>query len=115
MPKRLAASSLAGWCGASGLGRMVNNNFAEYHVPVHADIPAVEVLWMDEVDTHVNALGMKGIGEIGICGVGGGDRQCGVSCYGEAGAGLSDHLGQGVVRWRDRPKHKKNRLRLQPM
>ena len=50
------------------LGRIVNNNFAEYHIPVNADVPAIEALWVDEVDTHVNPLGVKGIGEIGICG-----------------------------------------------
>jgi xanthine dehydrogenase YagR molybdenum-binding subunit len=31
-------------------------------------VPAIEALWVDEVDTHVNPLGAKGIGEIGICG-----------------------------------------------
>jgi xanthine dehydrogenase YagR molybdenum-binding subunit len=46
------------------LVRIVNNNLAEYHVPVNADIPAIEALWVDEVDTHVNPLGVKGIGEI---------------------------------------------------
>jgi xanthine dehydrogenase YagR molybdenum-binding subunit len=50
------------------LGRFVNNNLAEYHVPVNADVPAIEAVWVDEVDTHVNPLGVKGIGEIGICG-----------------------------------------------
>jgi xanthine dehydrogenase YagR molybdenum-binding subunit len=50
------------------LGRFVNNNLSEYHVPVNADVPAIEVLCVDEVDTHVNPLGVKGIGEIGITG-----------------------------------------------
>ena len=50
------------------LGRIVNNNLAEYHVPVNADVPAIEALWVDEVDEHVNPLGVKGIGEIGITG-----------------------------------------------
>jgi len=50
------------------LGRFVNNNLAEYHVPVNADVPAIEAMWVDEVDTHVNPLGVKGIGEIGITG-----------------------------------------------
>lgn len=50
------------------LGRFVNNNLAEYHLPVHADVPAIEAIWVDEVDTHVNPLGVKGIGEIGITG-----------------------------------------------
>jgi xanthine dehydrogenase YagR molybdenum-binding subunit len=50
------------------LGRWVNNNLAEYHVPVNADIGKIEVLWVDEVDQHINPLGAKGIGEIGITG-----------------------------------------------
>jgi xanthine dehydrogenase YagR molybdenum-binding subunit len=50
------------------LGRFVNNNLAEYHVPVNADVPAIDAIWVDEVDTHVNPLGVKGIGEIGITG-----------------------------------------------
>jgi xanthine dehydrogenase YagR molybdenum-binding subunit len=50
------------------LGRFVNNNLAEYHVPVNADVPAIDAVWVDEEDTHVNPLGVKGIGEIGITG-----------------------------------------------
>ena len=50
------------------LGRWVNNNLAEYHVPVNADIGQIEALWVDEKDNHVNPLGAKGIGEIGITG-----------------------------------------------
>jgi xanthine dehydrogenase YagR molybdenum-binding subunit len=50
------------------LGRFVNNNLAEYHVPSNADVPAIEALWVDEKDTHVNPLGVMGIGEIGITG-----------------------------------------------
>jgi xanthine dehydrogenase YagR molybdenum-binding subunit len=50
------------------LGRCVNNNLAEYHVPVNADIGQIEALWVDEKDNHVNPIGAKGIGEIGITG-----------------------------------------------
>lgn len=50
------------------LGRFVNNNLAEYHLPVNADVPAIEALWVDEVDEHVNPIGVKGIGEIGTTG-----------------------------------------------
>jgi xanthine dehydrogenase YagR molybdenum-binding subunit len=50
------------------LGRFVNNNFADYHVPVHADVPDIEAVWVDEHDPHVNPLGIKSIGEIGITG-----------------------------------------------
>jgi xanthine dehydrogenase YagR molybdenum-binding subunit len=50
-------------------GRFANANLAEYHVPVNADIGAIDVLFVDEHDLHVNPLGVKGIGEIGITGV----------------------------------------------
>jgi xanthine dehydrogenase YagR molybdenum-binding subunit len=40
----------------------------EYHVPVNTDVPDIEVLFVDEVDDKVNALGAKGVGEIGIVG-----------------------------------------------
>ena len=49
-------------------GRVVNANFADYAIPVHADVPAVEVLLVPEEDEHVNPLGVKGIGELGIVG-----------------------------------------------
>jgi xanthine dehydrogenase YagR molybdenum-binding subunit len=50
-------------------GRFVNDNLAEYHVPVHADIGDIDVIVVDEDDPHVNPLGAKGVGEIGITGV----------------------------------------------
>jgi len=50
------------------LGRVVNNNFAEYHVPVNADIPTVEIAFVEQVDPHVNPIGVKGLGELGITG-----------------------------------------------
>jgi len=50
-------------------GRIVNANLADYHVPVHADIETIDVEVLDEIDPHVNPLGAKGIGEIGITGV----------------------------------------------
>ena len=52
-------------------GRIVNANLAEYHVPVNADVPSLEALMIDEHDPHVNALGIKGVGEIGITGTAG--------------------------------------------
>jgi xanthine dehydrogenase YagR molybdenum-binding subunit len=51
------------------LGRFINHNFAEYHVPVHADMGEIEVIFVDEQDSIVNALGSKGVGEIGLVGV----------------------------------------------
>ncbi|MDZ8258204.1 xanthine dehydrogenase family protein molybdopterin-binding subunit [Nostoc sp. ChiQUE01b] len=49
-------------------GRVVNHDLAEYHVPVNADVPDIQVLFVDEHDPHINPLGVKGIGEIGITG-----------------------------------------------
>lgn len=49
-------------------GRILNANLGEYHVPVNADVPSLDVLTIDEHDPHVNALGIKGVGEIGITG-----------------------------------------------
>jgi xanthine dehydrogenase YagR molybdenum-binding subunit len=50
-------------------GRYVNADIAEYHIPVHADIPPIEVFFVDEKDEQVDPIGAKGIGEIGITGV----------------------------------------------
>lgn len=50
-------------------GRYVNNNFADYHVPVNADIPQMEAIFIDKPDPYVNPLGTKGIGEISLIGV----------------------------------------------
>ena len=52
-----------------GIGRIINANLAEYHVPVNADINDIQVIFVDEKDTLINRLGMKGLGEIGIVGV----------------------------------------------
>jgi xanthine dehydrogenase YagR molybdenum-binding subunit len=49
-------------------GRMLNADLGEYHVPVNADVPSLEALMVEERDPHVNALGIKGVGEIGITG-----------------------------------------------
>ncbi|WP_434579693.1 xanthine dehydrogenase family protein molybdopterin-binding subunit [Pseudomonas sp. Z5-35] len=51
------------------LGRHMNHNLSEYHVPVNADIGDIEVIFVEEQDDIVNALGSKGVGEIGIVGV----------------------------------------------
>ncbi|MDO7903720.1 xanthine dehydrogenase family protein molybdopterin-binding subunit [Pseudomonas sp. K1(2024)] len=52
-----------------GLGRVLNHNLAEYHIPVHADIGDIEVIFVEEQDDIVNELGSKGVGEIGVVGV----------------------------------------------
>ena len=51
------------------LGRIMNANIAEYHVPVNADVHDIKVIFVDEQDSIINPLGMKGVGEIGIVGV----------------------------------------------
>ena len=52
-------------------GRLMNANFAEYHVPVNADLPSMRAILVEEIDPHVNPLGIKGVGEIGITGTAG--------------------------------------------
>ncbi|MGX9961846.1 xanthine dehydrogenase family protein molybdopterin-binding subunit [Roseomonas sp. F4] len=52
-------------------GRVMNADFAEYHIPVNADVPSLEAILVEEEDPHVNALGVKGVGEIGITGTAG--------------------------------------------
>jgi xanthine dehydrogenase YagR molybdenum-binding subunit len=49
-------------------GHVVNHDLAEYHVATIADVPLIEVAWLDEHDPHVNPMGTKGVGEIGIVG-----------------------------------------------
>ncbi|MBM0745062.1 xanthine dehydrogenase family protein molybdopterin-binding subunit (plasmid) [Phormidium sp. CLA17] len=50
-------------------GHIVNPNLGEYHVPVNADIPAIEAYFVEENDPYINSIGAKGVGEIGIVGV----------------------------------------------
>ena len=50
-------------------GRTMNADLAEYHIPVHADIPEIEVVFVEEEDKIINPIGAKGIGEIAIIGV----------------------------------------------
>jgi xanthine dehydrogenase YagR molybdenum-binding subunit len=50
-------------------GRPLNANLADYHVPVNADVGEIDITVVDEADPHINVLGAKGIGEIGIVGV----------------------------------------------
>jgi xanthine dehydrogenase YagR molybdenum-binding subunit len=51
-------------------GAFVNGDLAGYLVPVHADIPMIDVLILDGLDDKANVLGVKGLGELGICGSG---------------------------------------------
>ena len=79
-------------------GRPMNPNFAEYHIPVNADVPSLEAILVEERDPHVNALGIKGVGEIGVTGTRGRGRQRGLARDRRARAAVSDH-----ARSSDRP------------
>ena len=50
------------------LGRFMNHNYAEYHIPVSADVRDIEVVFVEEHDEKVSPIGVKGLGEIGIVG-----------------------------------------------
>ena len=49
-------------------GRFMSHNLADYHVPVNADVHAIDVIFVEEKDDEINPLGVKGVGEIGIVG-----------------------------------------------
>lgn len=81
-PKLTRSQCIGGMIGGIGMalmehsvvdgrnGRVPNANFAEYAVPVHADAPpAMDVIFVEEHDPHVNPLGVKGVGEIAMVGV----------------------------------------------
>ncbi|RYD72561.1 MAG: xanthine dehydrogenase family protein molybdopterin-binding subunit, partial [Verrucomicrobiaceae bacterium] len=48
----------------------VNHDLASYEVPVHADIPHQEVIFLNEADPLSSPMKAKGVGELGICGIG---------------------------------------------
>jgi len=50
-------------------GRIMNPSLIEYHIPVHMDVPEIDVIWTDIADPHT-PMGAHGVGEIGITGVG---------------------------------------------
>lgn len=56
-------------CFDERMGRIMNPSLAEYHMPVHMDVPEIDVIWTDIPDPHT-PMGARGIGEIGITGVG---------------------------------------------
>jgi xanthine dehydrogenase YagR molybdenum-binding subunit len=51
-------------------GNFVNQDLAEYHIPVHADIPNIDAIYLPELDDKANPLKSKGVGELGISGAG---------------------------------------------
>ena len=50
-------------------GRPINNNLADYHVPVNADIPKIDVCFANKKDPYTNPMGSKGLGEIALVGM----------------------------------------------
>jgi xanthine dehydrogenase YagR molybdenum-binding subunit len=80
-PKTARSQMMGGSTGGIGMamgeeaiidhryGRLVNNNFADYHVPVNADIPQVEAYFVNKPDPIINPIGAKGMGEIATIGV----------------------------------------------
>jgi xanthine dehydrogenase YagR molybdenum-binding subunit len=69
-------------------GYFVNHDLAEYHVPVHADIPAIDAIFLSELDDRSNPLKSKGIGELGICGAG---ASVANAVYNACGARIRDY------------------------
>src|SRR6195256_2314709 len=69
-------------------GYFVNHDLAEYHVPVHADIPAIDAIFLTELDDKSNPLKSKGIGELGICGAG---ASLANAIYNACGARIRDY------------------------
>jgi xanthine dehydrogenase YagR molybdenum-binding subunit len=53
-----------------GRGFFVNHDLAGYEVPVHADIPHQDVIFLEEADPYSSPMKAKGVAELGICGVG---------------------------------------------
>jgi xanthine dehydrogenase YagR molybdenum-binding subunit len=51
-----------------GSGDFLNHDLAQYHVAANADVQDIDAVWLDEEDPHLNPMGAKGIGEIGIVG-----------------------------------------------
>lgn len=49
-------------------GHVVTQDLASYHISAHADVPDVEAIWLDEAEEHLNPMGSRGAGEIGIVG-----------------------------------------------
>jgi xanthine dehydrogenase YagR molybdenum-binding subunit len=69
-------------------GYFVNRDLAEYLVPVHADIPAIDAIFLAELDDRSNPLKSKGIGELGICGAG---ASIGNAIYNACGIRVRDY------------------------
>lgn len=80
-PKTAHSQAIGGIVGGMGMalleeavrdrrnGRMVNANLEQYMVPVNADVPALDVFFVNEEDKHVNPIGAKGLAELSLVGV----------------------------------------------
>jgi xanthine dehydrogenase YagR molybdenum-binding subunit len=80
-PKTAGSQAIGGIVGGLGIalleetvwdprnGRVVNANFADYHVPVNADVPDLDAFFIEEHDPHANPLGAKGLAELALVGV----------------------------------------------
>ena len=77
------------------LGRFMNHNLAEYHVPVNADIHDIDVIFVEEHDDDRRAARREGLGEIGIVRHRGGDRKRDLSRHRQARPQPADHARQG--------------------
>ncbi len=82
----------------TAFGRFMNHNLADYHVPVNADVRDIEVIFVEERDDVVNPLGAKGLGEIGVVGRRGGDRQRRLPRDRQTDPGSPHPTGHAVVR-----------------
>jgi len=69
-------------------GKFINHDLAEYQVPVHADIPDLDVVFLDELDDKSSWIKAKGVGELGICGVG---ASVANAVYNATGARIRDY------------------------
>jgi xanthine dehydrogenase YagR molybdenum-binding subunit len=80
-PKTAESQMIGGATGGIGMaltedavmdhrfGRYVTKDFADYHVPVHADVPEIDVFFVNKPDLLADPVGSKGLGEIAIIGV----------------------------------------------
>jgi xanthine dehydrogenase YagR molybdenum-binding subunit len=80
-PKTAESQMIGGAVGGIGMalmedlvidhrfGRPINNNLADYHVPVNTDIPNVDVLFVNKKNPYINPIDSKGLGEIALVGV----------------------------------------------
>jgi len=65
----IGAALMEGTVRDQNLARYTNASLADYHIPTNADIPEMTVEFVDEHDPYINAMGVKGIGEISMVGV----------------------------------------------